>query len=114
MKSFIRPMLVMSLILLVPIVPFLLFGTDFEAWVKHWSEQSYSKPATALIIVGLLATDILLPTPSSMLSTLGGWQLGIIGGTIGAVGAFTQSLLHINSGDSGTAVCLCPITRFPD
>lgn len=82
MKPFIRPMIVMSLILLVPIVPFLLFGADFEAWVKQWSAQPYSKPATALIIVGLLATDILLPTPSSMISTLGGWQLGVVGGTL--------------------------------
>ncbi|MBC8354893.1 MAG: VTT domain-containing protein [Planctomycetes bacterium] len=82
MKPFIRPMIVMSLILLVPIVPFLLFGADFEAWVERWSEQPYSKPVTALFIVGLLATDILLPTPSSMISTLGGWQLGTFGGTL--------------------------------
>jgi uncharacterized membrane protein YdjX (TVP38/TMEM64 family) len=75
-------MIVMSLILLIPIVPFLLFGADFEAWVERWSEQPYSKPATALIIIGLLATDILLPTPSSMISTLGGWQLGVVGGTL--------------------------------
>lgn len=82
MKPFIRPMIVMSLILLVPIMPFLLFGANFEAWVKQWSEEPYSKPVTALVIVGLLATDILLPTPSSMISTLGGWQLGVIGGTL--------------------------------
>jgi uncharacterized membrane protein YdjX (TVP38/TMEM64 family) len=82
MKPFIRPMIVMSLILLVPIVPFLLFGANFEAWVEQWSEQPYSKPATALVIIGLLATDILLPTPSSMISTLGGWQLGVVGGTL--------------------------------
>ena len=75
-------MIVMSLILLVPIVPFLLFGASFEAWVEQWSEQPYSKPVTAVIIIGLLATDILLPTPSSMISTLGGWQLGVIGGTL--------------------------------
>ncbi|HUG71073.1 MAG TPA: VTT domain-containing protein [Pirellulaceae bacterium] len=82
MKLFVRPMIVMSLVLLVPIVPFLLFGADLEAWVDRWAEQPYSKPATALIIIGLLATDILLPTPSSMISTLGGWQLGIVGGTL--------------------------------
>ena len=75
-------MIVMSLILLVPIVPFLLFGASFEAWVKQWSEQPYSQPATAAIIIGLLASDILLPTPSSMISTLGGWQLGWFGGTL--------------------------------
>ena len=82
MKPFIRPMIVMSLILLVPIVPFLLFGANFEAWVVQWSKHPYSQPATALVIIGLLATDILLPAPSSMISTLGGWQLGIVGGTL--------------------------------
>jgi uncharacterized membrane protein YdjX (TVP38/TMEM64 family) len=82
MKPFIRPMIVMSLILLVPIVPFLLFGATFEAWVERWSEQPSSGPMTAAIIIGLLATDILLPTPSSMISTLGGWQLGWLGGTL--------------------------------
>ncbi len=82
MKPFIRPMIVMSLMLLVPIIPFLLFGADFESWVEQWSERPYSKPTTAAIIIGLLATDIVLPTPSSMISTLGGWQLGIVGGTL--------------------------------
>jgi uncharacterized membrane protein YdjX (TVP38/TMEM64 family) len=82
MKPFVRPMIVMSLILLIPIVPFLLFGANFEAWVERWSGQPDSKPVTALIVIGLLATDILLPTPSSMISTLGGWQLGVIGGTL--------------------------------
>lgn len=96
MKPFIRPMIVMSLILLVPIVPFLLFGADFEAWVKHWDERPYSVPATAALIIGLLATDILLPTPSSMISTMGGvwldWPLGTAaswaGMTLGAVIGF--------------------------
>ena len=96
MKPFLRPMIVMSLILLVPIVPFLLFGADFEAWVERWDERPYSVPATMALIVGLLATDILLPTPSSMISTMGGvwldWPLGTlaswIGMTIGAVIGF--------------------------
>ena len=89
MKPFIRPMIVMSLILLVPIVPFLLFGADFEAWVERWSEQPYSAPLTAAVVIALLATDILLPTPSSMISTLGGWQLGWFGGTLASWAGMT-------------------------
>jgi len=34
------------------------------------------------VIVGLLATDILLPIPSSVISTLSGWQLGWWRGTL--------------------------------
>jgi len=82
-------MIVMSLILLVPIVPFLLFGANFEAWVEQWSEQPYSAPMTAAIVIALLATDILLPTPSSMISTLGGWQLGWLGGTLASWAGMT-------------------------
>jgi len=89
MKPFIRPMIVMSLILLVPIVPFLLFGADFETWVEQWSEQPYSTPMTAAIVIALLASDILLPTPSSMISTLGGWQLGWFGGTLASWAGMT-------------------------
>ena len=75
-------MIVMSVILLVPIVPFLLFGADFETWVKRWDAQPYSDLATGSVIAGLLATDIFLPTPSSMISTLGGVWLGAVGGTL--------------------------------
>jgi uncharacterized membrane protein YdjX (TVP38/TMEM64 family) len=35
-----------------------------------------------VVIVGLLATDVLLPVPSSLVSTLGGSQLGTVWGTI--------------------------------
>jgi len=82
MKAFLRPMIVMSLILLVPIMPFLLFGAEFETWVRHWADHPSSRPISALLIVALLASDIFLPTPSSMISTLGGWQLGWLGGTL--------------------------------
>ncbi len=51
--------------------------------------------ATALV-VGVLATDVLLPVPSSVVSTFAGQRLGVLGGTaaswvgmtIGAVAAF--------------------------
>lgn len=41
-------------------------------------------PAVAAVVVGLLATDVFLPVPSSVVATLAGYQLGVIGGT-GAV-----------------------------
>lgn len=82
MRPFIRPMIVMSLILALPIVPFLLFGEQFTAWFERWKQQPSSVPTTAAIIIGLLASDILLPTPSSMISTFGGWYLGWWLGTI--------------------------------
>ena len=75
MRPLIRPLLLISLVLLVPLVPFLLFGPQVEAWVSRWQETPPSPAVTALLVIGLLATDIFLPIPSSMVSTLAGWQL---------------------------------------
>lgn len=82
MNSLLRSAFLISLVLLVPILPFLFFGEQLGTMVQEWLEQPSSRPATAALIVGLLATDIFLPIPSSMISTLGGWQLGWIRGTL--------------------------------
>ncbi len=96
MWSLIRPMLPMVVILAVPIVPFVLFGSAIEAWLKPWEEHPPAPIWIAVAVVGLLSTDIFLPVPSSVVSTLAGPQLGILGGTaaswlgmtLGAVGGF--------------------------
>ncbi|HEY1599518.1 MAG TPA: VTT domain-containing protein [Pirellulales bacterium] len=85
------------LVLLVPIIPFLSFGESLEARVGRWFDSSLSPVATAAIIVGVLASDVLLPIPSSFVSTLAGARLGLIGGalvvwlgmTLGAIIGFT-------------------------
>jgi uncharacterized membrane protein YdjX (TVP38/TMEM64 family) len=80
-RELLRTALVMAGVLLVPVLPFLVFGSQMEAWVKEWMNTPQSTPAAAVAIVGLLSTDIFLPIPSSVVSTLGGWKLGVIGGT---------------------------------
>jgi uncharacterized membrane protein YdjX (TVP38/TMEM64 family) len=84
MRDLLRPMLPMIVILAIPIVPFLLFGTQVEAWVTEWKEHPPAAPAVAAVVIGLLATDIFLPIPSSVVSTLAGYQLGTVGGTAAA------------------------------
>src|SRR5688572_5283038 len=74
-------MLLMCLILAVPIVPFLAFGGRAEEWVRAWTLDPPAAPITAAVVVGLLATDIFLPVPSSVISTAAGWRLGWLGGT---------------------------------
>jgi len=81
-NSLLRSAFLISIVLLVPILPFLFFGEQLGTLVEEWLEQPSSRPVTAALIVGLLATDIFLPIPSSMISTLGGWQLGWIVGTL--------------------------------
>ena len=72
----------MCLVLMVPIVPFLFLGGQLDEWLRGLAEDPPDPVATFGLVVGLLATDILLPIPSSVISTLSGWQLGWFWGTV--------------------------------
>jgi uncharacterized membrane protein YdjX (TVP38/TMEM64 family) len=81
-RELLRPMLPMIVVLAVPIVPFLIFGQEgMERALDEWREHPPQPMIVAGAVVGLLATDIFLPIPSSLVSTLAGWQLGAVGGT---------------------------------
>ncbi len=81
MRDLLNTLKILTVVLLVPVVPFLFFGGTFETWLEHWRNSPPDATTTAALIVGLLATDILLPIPSSVISTLAGSQLGVPGGT---------------------------------
>ncbi|MEO1973296.1 MAG: VTT domain-containing protein [Pirellulaceae bacterium] len=82
MRELFRTLPLMCVVLLIPIIPFLFFGGQFEEWLKKFSEEPPADGATAAVVIGLLSTDILLPIPSSVISTLSGWQLGWWRGTL--------------------------------
>ncbi len=82
MRELLRTLPLMCAVLLVPVLPFLFFGGQFEDWLRAFAEDSPSNSAVIAMVVGLLATDILLPIPSSVISTLSGWQLGWWRGTL--------------------------------
>lgn len=82
MRDLIRPMLPMIVVLAIPVVPFLLLGEDWQSRMGQWGQSRESQAWTAAAIVGLLASDIFLPIPSSVLCTAAGWQLGVLIGTI--------------------------------
>jgi len=96
MRDFLRPALTVVLVLLVPIVPFLIWGDAFEAQVKSWLDPPPTPLEIAGLTVAVLATDIFLPVPSSLVSTLAGSQLGALlatlaswlGMTLGAASGF--------------------------
>jgi uncharacterized membrane protein YdjX (TVP38/TMEM64 family) len=73
-------MLPMIAILAIPIVPFLLFGERVEAALIAWRSDPPAAWIVLVAVVALLATDIFLPIPSSLVSTLAGWHLGAVGG----------------------------------
>jgi uncharacterized membrane protein YdjX (TVP38/TMEM64 family) len=74
--------LIVFLILLIPIIPFMLFGHSIEQFFAKWQQNPPSAGVSAVAVFGLLASDILLPVPSSLVSTLGGSQLGWLWGTV--------------------------------
>ena len=80
-----RPLrLILMLALLavaVPLVPFLAFGARLDHAVAGWLEPPPAPQVLAAIEVGVLAADLLLPVPSSMVATLGGAHLGVVIGT---------------------------------
>jgi uncharacterized membrane protein YdjX (TVP38/TMEM64 family) len=82
MWQFIRPMLPMLLILAIPIVPFLFFGEWLEARLLKWQEHPPEAHWAALAVITMLASDIFLPVPSSVVSAVAGHQLGTLLGTL--------------------------------
>lgn len=95
-RHLVRQLLLIAAILAIPIVPFLFFGERLETRITDWLDDELSPGTVAIAVIGLLASDILLPVPSSVLSTLAGHALGFWGGTgaswcgmtLGAVIAF--------------------------
>ena len=65
----------------VPLVPYLAFGARLDHAIAAWLDPPPSRPVMAAIEIGVLASDLLLPVPSSMVATLGGATLGIAVGT---------------------------------
>ena len=83
---------IVALSLLVPIVPFVLFGDLVEAQVREWLDPDAPPGTVIAMVIAVLSTDIFLPVPSSFVSTLAGTRLGIgvatlaswVGMTLGA------------------------------
>lgn len=84
-----RTLLLIATALAVPIVPFLAFGDAMEAWFAGWLDDSLPRSTAAAMVVGLLAVDIFLPVPSSLVSTFAGRTLGFLGGTAASWGGMT-------------------------
>ena len=64
MRALLRPMLPMIAVLLVPIIPFVLFGTQLEAWWSDWQSQPRSGLVMASVVIGLYAVHRLLALPA--------------------------------------------------
>jgi uncharacterized membrane protein YdjX (TVP38/TMEM64 family) len=96
LRVLVRPILLIAVALAIPVLPFIGFGPRLEVWIEDQIRQSMSPLVFAGTVAGLLATDVFLPVPSSVVSTVAGDVLGFwmgtgvswLGMTAGAVIAF--------------------------
>ena len=72
-----RTLGLLAAVLVAVIVPFLLFGASVNAWADRLIAQAEShRLAAGALLTLLLASDILVPVPSSLVSTACGMALG--------------------------------------
>jgi uncharacterized membrane protein YdjX (TVP38/TMEM64 family) len=70
MRTGVKWTILAVLVGLAILVPFGIWGDQIDHWVENYVASSRDQPAqAALVLGGLLAGDILLPTPSSLIST---------------------------------------------
>ncbi len=70
-----------ALLLACVLVPFFLFGADLDAAAQPFLPARPPARQVAPLLGGLLAGDVLLPVPSSLVGTAAGGLLGFWGGT---------------------------------
>jgi membrane protein DedA with SNARE-associated domain len=82
MRQLFRPLVLIVLAMLVPLLPFLAWADRINGWYKQFEQHRPPALVTTALVIGSLATDIFLPIPSSVVSTLAGKQLGTLGATL--------------------------------
>jgi uncharacterized membrane protein YdjX (TVP38/TMEM64 family) len=84
------------------LLPFLLFGQQFDAFADYVTRSGTSKWIVAGAVFALLALDVFLPVPSSIVSTAAGVFLGFGGGTaVVWAGMMAGCLLGYATGSRG-------------
>ena len=82
MRHLFRPLVLIVLAMLVPLLPFLEWAEQINDWYGHYVDHPPPAHVTTALVVGSLTTDIFLPIPSSVVCTLAGSQLGKELGTV--------------------------------
>ncbi len=82
MRRILRTTLFVAVAISVPVIPLLILGLSFEERVASLFTRELSPEMRFAMIVGALATDLVLPIPSSVVSTYGGGVLGVLPATL--------------------------------
>ena len=81
-SSLLKPLLLVALVLVVPVVLIAFWGEPFVDVIERWQQTPPPPHVLAAVVVALLASDVLLPIPSGPINTLAGGQLGFWWGTV--------------------------------
>jgi uncharacterized membrane protein YdjX (TVP38/TMEM64 family) len=79
----------MALLLALILAPFFLFQEDMNLWAARLTRPELRPSAIAAAVVLLLGADILLPIPSSIVSTGAGATLGFFPGLLASTAGMT-------------------------
>ena len=89
-----RSVALVTAVALAVIIPFLLFGETVNAWANDLIAQAGQRPfLSGGLLALLLAVDILVPVPSSLVSTACGMALGFWGGTCASFAGMSVTAL---------------------
>jgi uncharacterized membrane protein YdjX (TVP38/TMEM64 family) len=92
--SAVKWVLLVAILLAIVLIPFFLAGSAIESWTKEFIDTAAAHPwLYAAVLGGLLASDILLPIPSSIVSSACGLILGATMGTAVSLLGMTVSCI---------------------
>ena len=74
--------LVALALVLAIVVPFAIWGDATAAWIDAWIADRRADAWTVLAFAGLLAADVVLPIPSSVVAVAAGMRLGFLGAVV--------------------------------
>ena len=84
----VRWTIMVVVLLALILIPFAVWGEAMDQWVFSRLDVSGS-PWLAVLVAGLLAGDVMLPVPSSVLSTASGALFGFVPGTLVSAAGMT-------------------------
>jgi uncharacterized membrane protein YdjX (TVP38/TMEM64 family) len=88
-----RWMLLILVTFALILFPFVLFDEGMNAWAEQLTRPSLRSGTVAGGVILLLALDVLLPVPSSAVSTAAGASLGFLGGLLVSAAGMTIGTL---------------------
>ena len=93
-NSVLRRLLIILILLGFLLLPFLIFGETLNDWTEEFLLSGARRPRLeAFVLSLLLASDIFLPVPSSLVSTAAGFLLGFLAGAATSLAGMTVSCM---------------------